>query len=532
MHKLKRLFLNTIAIGSLVFLSTCSNLDGGFDEIRWQMNFDLVKTSWDVQFKDAASGELIGNDSDLRVEVYLTGPDQSNILDLAGIRQERFYSTKGFLGLILHPDQTEPSENTPVQFTLHAKIDGYLPVHVPIEAYSTGINPVEVMLVNLELSPIGVNVLHLENAGKFVFGLLHDSISLYTPGNRLEVIIPRGIQMLDKNGEALSGNMDVTIALWDGMIESAVEALPGGPLALLDINDYKIAIKQPASQLFLVIKDQYGKEAVSFSENIRATFLLDPMVFNPEEKRLIWPDDILPVYLLNDQNGSWSQESIVSLESFQNKVLAKINLQKTGTFHFGWMDRNYCQYPLNLEFTTLPEYNTLPYSFRLKLYRNVNGIFQYLYSFGITGAASESSQMRYLPVGSELILRFEPYLDCAKPYYKTPDAVLLTGECSEHPILQNDLIPIPPGEIRELQVVFIDTEHNNTNYIPSLLAGYYRNHDSDCWQSAMVYQGITYLFNVEPGEVYELGINYKGEYHYEELSITDSGTMYVEIEIN
>jgi len=532
MHNIKKLFFNIIAIGSLVFFSTCSNLDGGFDEISWQMNFDLINTSWDVQFKDAASGELIGNNSEIRVEAYLTGPDESNILDLAGIRQERFYSTKGFLGLILHPNRVEPGENNPVQFTLHAKVDGYLPVHVPIETFNTGIHPVEIMLVSLDLAPIGVNVLHLEDAGKFVFGLLHDSITLYTPGNRLEVVIPQGIQMLDKNGEALSGNMDVTLALWDGMVESAVEALPGGPLALLDINDYKIAIKQPASQLFLLIKDQYGKEALTFSENIRATFLLDPMVYNPEENRLIWPDDILPVYQLNKQNGSWSQESIVNLEGFQNKILAKINLRKTGTFHFGWMDRNYCQYPLNLEFTTLPEYNTFPYSFRLKLYRNVNGVFQYLYSFGVTGNASESSQLRYIPIGSELIMRFEPYLDCAQPYYKTPDAVLLTGECSEHPALQNDLIPIPPGDIRELQVIFIDTKHNNTQYIPSLLAGYYKSTSLSCWHSALVYNGTTYLFNVNPGEIYELGINYKGEYHYTELSITDTRTMYVEIEIN
>ena len=169
MQKLKSLFISTVTIGLITLLSACSNLDGAFDEISWQMNFDLVQTNWDVQFKDAANGELIGKDNELRVEVNLSGPDQNHILDMAGIRHDIFFSTKGFLGLILHPDRTDPVETNPVQFTMHVKIDGYLPVHIPVETFKTGIHPVEVMLVDLDSPPANVHVLYEENAGLETF---------------------------------------------------------------------------------------------------------------------------------------------------------------------------------------------------------------------------------------------------------------------------------------------------------------------------------------------------------------------------
>ncbi len=522
MNTLKTKLITILLLFLLTGLSNCGKIEDGLASLKWQINFDLVNTSWD----------LLGQDDERRVEVFLTGPDHLNILDMAGIKQKNFYSTKGFLGMILHPDRASPSESDPVQFTIHAKIDGYLPVHVPVEAFGKGIHPVEILMVNLEHPPLGVNVFHQEGLSKVVYGQIEDSLILYTPGNRLEVIVPKGTEFKDEAGQLLGGSLTITMALWDCTKETAMEALLGGPLALINFKEFELGIKQPASQLFIRIQDEYGKLATQMSQSLLCTFLVDPGIFHPQEGRSVAPADILPVYQLDNLTGNWSRENTVVLEAFQNKVLARITIHQSGTFHFGWMDQNYCEFPLPMGFTTLESYDVLPYSFRLKVYRNYNGHFQYLYAFNVAGKTDEVSELRYLPIGKELIVRFESYITCADPYYKNPDPLLLSGECGPFETLDNDLVPVPPGTIREMEVVFIDTQHNRTEYTPASFAGYYRKLGSACWKSALVYDGITHLFDVLPDEVYEMGINYKGQFHRKEVLITEGGMMRVEIDID
>ena len=532
MIKLKSLGLLLGIVSILIGLSNCSKIENGLSQLQWQIDFDLVNTSWDIQFKDAATGEFIGLHDDTRVEVNITGPDQAHVLDMAGIRHDLFFSTKGFLGLVLHPDRGNPGENDPVKITVHAKVDGFLPVQVPIETFHIGIQPIEIMLVNLNAPPEGVKVFHEENISNVVYGKLEDSLLLYTPGNRLELLIPKDTELRDKNDLLLGGPLTITLALWDCTKESAMQALSGGPLALLNVTQFELGIKQPASQVFIRIQDQYGKIASQLSKSMEATFLVDPEIFHPEIGRFVRPDDVLPVYVLDGLTGVWSRENTVVLEAFQNKVLARITLNESGMFHFGWMDQSYCSNPLPLIFSSLPEYSLLPYSFRLKVYRNYNNQFQYLFSFCIAGQTNGNSELRYLPVGKELILRFEPYINCSDPYYRSPDPVLLTGECSINEPLENHLLPLPPGEVRELDVVFIDTQHNNTEYTPASFAGYYRKIGDSCWNSAMVYKGTSYLYKVNPGEQYEMGINFKGQFHRKEIVISESGILHVKIEID
>jgi hypothetical protein len=148
-----------LILGLPGFIGGCKKIDDGLSSIIWQMNFDLVTTTWDIQFIDAATGLPVGADNDERVTAAISGVDKVHILDLAGIRQTLFYSTKGALALALHPDRPAPQAPTPVRFFIHASHPAYLPVTVPVLTHETGINPIKIFLTDRNNPPANVDML-------------------------------------------------------------------------------------------------------------------------------------------------------------------------------------------------------------------------------------------------------------------------------------------------------------------------------------------------------------------------------------
>ncbi|MCD6332717.1 MAG: hypothetical protein J7L89_05545 [Bacteroidales bacterium] len=523
---IRPLFAATIFL--LIVSPGCRKFEDGLNNLTWSLNFNLVSTTWDIQFVDAQTGDLIGGLDTNRVEVSITGPDETYLIDLAGKKHNFFYSTYGFLSLALHPDRRDPDRENPVRFMLHVRYPGYLPVSLPVITYTTGIHPVKVQLVNLSTAVPPVGILNQQNLTQVVNGQTGDSLELFTPLNQASLSIPKDTRLTTLHGAELGGSLSVTLGYFTGGNEVAVKSLPGGQMAVKTNQSYGQIY--PAAALYIGLSDEYNKEAAFFDQPLHTTLLIDNRVYHPDDGSRISPADSLDVWYQDTETGTWRILQTIHLEAFQNKILAHFPVNRTGLFMLGWIDDILCKEPLSIHFNTLPEYRTLPYVFQASVYEVISDEVRFIRQITVGNPIGQDARLNNLPGNRELIIRWNDYLNGPNAYYRAPDPLLYSNYCSSSAV-DLDLLPKTTSSLKEVHVIFIDTQHNNSRYIPQVFPGYYRQLGST-WQSAFVYQGVAYLVNAREGATYELGINFKGEFHRKEVVIGSGEVMEIEIEID
>jgi hypothetical protein len=515
--------------GLALGVAGCGKVEDGLNSITWELNFDLVKTTWDIQFINAVTGELIGANSEEKVEVSLSGPDRESILDLAGKKRSSFYSSKGSLALALHPDHTSPENGKPVMFRLHASHGDFIPAVVPVITHHDGISPLKVYLTPLGESPENASVRQLLQTSMVTNGRIESGLEVLTPGNTGRILILSGTEMVTSSGEQLGGTLDVTLGHWPGGENNALASLPGGQLAL-DEPDRPGQIDL-AGALDLEVRDQFGKAAAYFDKPAEAQILVNGSVYNPVTRTAVSANDMIPVWHLDRLTGTWALQASVMPEAFQGNFTLTFQVTKPGLWMAGWIDTNLCNRPVSITFNTLPEYNSLPYAFTLNLFRIRDDEFRFLRKMEIGGLAGDTAWIPNLPSGEEIYIRFEPYMTGVDSYYKAPDPLLLTGFCEAGYGVSSDLLPKPGCTFKKIKVVFIDTQHNQTRYNPLIFPGYYRKTGTTAWQSAFVYNGEAFMVNPDEGSVYEMGMNFKGEFHRKEVLVGSEELVVVEIGI-
>lgn len=511
-------------------LTNCKKVEDGLSSITWQINFDLVTTTWDIQFIDASTGLPIGANSEEEIPVTLSGTDKQHILDLAGIRQTTFYSTKGALALALHPDRPAPLPQSPVRFFLHAEHPGYIPVVVPVLSHQAGINPMKVYLISTTSAVSGTEKPASTVSIRLTAGALTDSVAVATTSGQAVLSMKNGTEILAAGGAQLSGDARVTLLYSEGGTTNGLKTFPGGQLAVS--TGGTPGLISLAAGVYLGIQDADGREAASLSVPVSAAARISGAVYDPYTKTHLTAGQSVPLWFLNTTTGSWESRGTAILEAYQSNLVARFSMATPGQYLLGWIRENLCPSPLILHPSTLPEYNEIPYAFVLNVFEVFGEEFRFVRSAAICGRVDENSELRFLPDNSELVFRFEPYVSEEKPYYKNPDPILLTGFCESGSPVDFDLLPKPNSTLKKIEVVFIDVQHNNTRYNPKLFPGYYRKTGTTLWQSALVYEGQAYIVNPVAGAQYEMGINFKGEFHLKEVTVGPEEVVLVEIAID
>jgi len=514
----------------LLLAPGCQKVEEGLTAITWRLNFDLIQTTWDVQFLDAQSGEFIGSLEADRVEATITGADRSHILDLAGKRRDVFYATYGFLSFALHPERQDPDKNTPVSYVIHAHHPDYLPVHFPVLCREPGLHPLQIRMVKRTQTPAHVGIAEAVDYSSVINGRLQDSLELYTPLNQARLVVPEGTRMVAPNASELGGALDVVFGYWEGAHTESVTAMPGGQLGMLSENGSELSQMHSAGFVYLSAIDAYDKAAVFLDGPVELDLLLNTESYNPESDRFISPIDQIPLWHQDPSTGIFTKITDVPLIAFQNKIRARFMVNLTGYFMLGWFSENACGDPLSLSMQTLPEYRLLPYSFQATVHQLVNDQLFLIRTLAIGGAPGEEVLIHDLPADREVVIRFSSYLIGVNGYYRAPDPLLLANACIGTGA-RADLLPFANSTYREVHPVFIDVAHNNTRYTPEVFPGYYRKKGDLNWHSAFVFGGKAYIVNPEEGVSYELGINFKGEYHQKEVVFGEEEIIEVEIEI-
>ncbi|MCX6223512.1 MAG: hypothetical protein NTV01_01945, partial [Bacteroidia bacterium] len=526
-RKLKSLyFIPLLCLLSLV--NGCKKVDEGLSSVIWRINFDLVTTTWDIQFIDAATGLPIGGaDSEERVQVTLSGDDQRNIVDLAGVRQPIFYSSKGALSLALHPDRLSPQPLTPVRFVIHSSHAYYLPVNVQVLTYEEGIIPIKIYLISRENAPVNVDLLTQTGVGPLVEGKLKDSLKITSPANMASLNMSAGTEVLAANGAPLAGTLNFTFSYWEGGTVNGLKTLPGGQINADSAGTPGLVYL--ACGIYAEIQDQAGIYAGSVSQPIGCTALINGTVINPATKTKLTPGEEVPVWFMNPGSGVWENKGTTILQASQNKLSANFNLESPGMYMIGWISQNLCSSPLLLHPKTPAEYKELPYAFTMNIYDVYQDELKFLRSVEISGQVTGNYNLRFLPVNSELVFRFEPYTGEDKPYYKIPNPISLTGYCEAGSPVDFDLLPTANSTLKRIEVNFIDVEHNNIRYTPKVFPGYYRKSGTTTWQSTFVYHGQAFIVNPQEGALYQMGVNFKGKFYLKEVTVGTEEVVLVEI---
>jgi hypothetical protein len=508
----------------------CKKVEDGLSALTWQINFDLIKTTWDIQFIDGASGLPVGANTEDRIEMTVSGNDASNIIDLAGIRQPRFYSTKGFAALALHPDRAGVAASAPVRFVIHANHADYLPVVVPVIAFNSGINPIKIYLTHRNNAPENVDLATSLVTEILSNGTLTDSVTLTTPMNMTSVHLDNGTGLTDAGGVELSGALKATLSHWEGGTTSGLKTFPGGQVTVSSAGNPGLIYL--AGGIFVEIQDQDGRLASTLTKPIRSRIVVSPQAYNPETRAKIAIGQSVPLWHLNIQTGIWENLNTVVLEADGNDIKASFNMYTPGLYLLGWINESLCSNPLLMHPGTLPEYHELSYAFTVNVFELFENELRFIRTVGLNGPVSEDFELRMLPVQSEILLRFEAYTGETDPYYRNPEPVLLAGFCESGNPVEFELLPKPNSTFKKIEVVFIDVAHNNTRYNPKVFPGYYRKNGATIWQSAFVYDGQAYIVNPEEGALYEMGINFKGRFQRKEVSIGPEDVILVEIAID
>lgn len=511
----------------LSLLSGCKKVESGLADIIWQINFDLVTTTWDVQFIDAATGLPVGANNNDRIEVTITGGDKNNILDLAGVRQTRFYSTKGVLALCLHPDRAVPDPQTPVKFVIHANHEAYLPVNVPVTSYHEGVNPIKVYLINRSNAPENVDLLAQTQVGRMVDGKLTDSLTLKTALNYSTLAIAAGTEFHAASGAQLAGDLTFAFSYWEGSTVNGLKTFPGGQVTRNIVGNPGLIYL--ACGLYVDIHDADRKYTSQVSQPMVCKAIINKAVYNPLTKAKLVAGETVPIWYMNPATDLWENKGSTIIQTIDNNLVANLSLESTGLYLVGWIDENLCSSFAVLHPNTLAQFQEIPYAFTISIFQTFNNELRFIQSTSISGKATEDYDIHFLPDNSELVVRFEPYTYENSPYYKTPDPVFLAGFCQSGNPVNFSLQPKTGSTFKKIKVVFIDVLHNNTRYIPKVFPGCYRKSGTTVWQSAFVYGGQAYMVNTMEGDLFEMGINFKGGFHQKQVTIGSEEYTLVEI---
>lgn len=294
-----------LALPALLF-GACKKVDitDGVVEV---FNVSSSKASVSFQFVDANTGQLLDMNGNEDIQIRIGGANAQDVSDNFGA--QKYGADLGLLSLSI-AESLIPSENTPVEFTVHATANGYFPSSTDVTLIEEGHTHISVSMVSVNNAPQDIKVATDLIAGVGSTGEISSDFSLMpavsNSGTTAEVNISTGTKLMDKNGNAVSGNIDVELAYVDPNGENASLVLPGDlNRAQMDNGDF-----MTFNTLGAVAMDMYAgtKEVTNFDTPIQMTISI-PNGATKFDGSAIAAGDDFGVYSYDEENSNWKLES-------------------------------------------------------------------------------------------------------------------------------------------------------------------------------------------------------------------------------
>lgn len=314
-------FVKTIVVFALALymLTGCKRYD---QDLTWRINTGIYSSPLMVRFLNANPD---ATNQPKNFTVTISGKDANKVV--LGSGGTNFKTANGMLPLALNG--VSPTPQNPVIFSVYADIPGFAPVSQSFIITDTTPQVRSVFAVEYANPTNGTAAFIQQtrlNAG------VSPAVTLSTQTNAgmgeiSSIAIQEGTQMLDVNGNAVSGDQLKTKVVHFGTgTTSSLASFPGGLTAPDAIG--KDGQPIPGGVTFvtgglLSIKMFAGStEVKKFSKPLNVTMEMKNDVVNPGTNQAVAVGDTIPVWSLNEETGQWKYESMGTVAMDGNGKLA------------------------------------------------------------------------------------------------------------------------------------------------------------------------------------------------------------------
>lgn len=222
-----------LLLSAFFYLYGCDITDP-LDGIKVILDTKERETTVSVIFRDASSNRPIGFSDNQIVNITLTGPDGSEVIDLLNRERNSFESRRGFVSFAIRDGRT-PTVDNPVELIaqISTQSGDFLATSQRFFVNTVGSNAFEVSLVNKQALPQGVNggtatqltSVTTSNGTATDVVLNRDQLGGQTP---LQLSIPAGTRFFNAQGTALSGELSAEAFHFNIKEREAIQSFPGG----------------------------------------------------------------------------------------------------------------------------------------------------------------------------------------------------------------------------------------------------------------------------------------------------------------
>lgn len=293
-----------LSLSALAVVSCKKDITEGVVEV---LNVADSKATVSFQFVDANTGQLLDMDGSEDIQIRLGGINADDVVDNFGAK--KFGADLGLLSLAIQ-GSLYPSEESPVDFTVHATANGYFPSSTDVTIIEEGHTHISVSMVSVSNAPQDIRV-----ASDVVSGVSSNgettsnftlSPSVSSSGTTAEVVIPSGTKLMGSNGSAASGNVEVELAYIEPNGENQSLALPGD-LSRAHMNNGEYVTFNTLGAISMEM-NAGNTEVTNFDTPIQMTISI-PSGAEKFDATPVTAGDDYGVYSYDEENSNWKLES-------------------------------------------------------------------------------------------------------------------------------------------------------------------------------------------------------------------------------
>jgi hypothetical protein len=340
---MKSIFSSKIAlffmaiVASVFIVIACGKIEDLTKDIQLKVDGDIIKIPVSLQFVDPQ--DSVAPD----VTISLVGTDANKLFTTIADRD--FKVVNGIIDLaVKKTDAPNLAAGRKLDFTVVAtsKSGKYLRTVRNVILTDTTVQFVTIPMVNLNKLPAGVT----KATGTVTVGdngAATTQTVATTGTEKLEVTIPAGTKMYAADGTELKGTVNVQVLRFSGLNDDAnrntLMSFPGGfdvPRAV-DETGKPIAAGTFTTAGFIAVDMEVGGKAVKTFSGAGATINMDITPGVKDDKgNVVKPGDVIPVWSLNEADGSWKKETTVTVGGTAAKPTATYSQAHLSYWNLDW----------------------------------------------------------------------------------------------------------------------------------------------------------------------------------------------------
>lgn len=492
------------------------------------INYDLIKTFINVQFVDAATGDLIGQSDNTEVKVVITGANADAVLDNTGVKKDEYYSTNGFMGLALNPNnEYVPTVSNPIKFTIVASLEGYISTSKGVTIGKEGTYNEKIVMTNISNPPNGVVVKEEKGIGNLVGGALQDEVTVKTQNDEASITIPAGTIIKDGDGNTLSGTLDITLVYFNNIEDESLAAFPGGLMTtIIQDGQAQDGVFFSAGFLAIEITDQNGLTAEKFEVNTaELNMMVDDRTYNPETQAQVEDGNVVPLFSYNTENGEWNFDQEVTIEGGVRSTFdVTAQISHLSYWNFDWFWGFPC--PDGIQFLFVGDYSACGCTEFTGIMRKQadNTFFSYIYFW-----ACEGVPIQTLWAPPDMPVSIEWDQGCSS-LIVDEDITYIQNLCA--PDIMEIYFSVEGGNTTVVSVDIMGRCAANANVeVRPTYGAWYRPAGSWCWKWAFMYAGHVEICDVVIGQEYVIGTYFNGQWYEHTELVTQDTYIFWEIDL-